>query len=425
MSFEDHFSKPYIKKKIFRTMDDDENQPEKIPIIVTSSGVMQGPGPGAYDTRGTIAQVPAIKIKGRYTEKVDSSAPPFVMLPSTIGQGRKWRIGNRPYEKSSESTPGPCWAPPAFGAGSPRMPIGRRQDSSPREITPGPSDYDTTIKETIKGGSFHGPSERSLATNNSSCTPGPADYSYDINKQYHSPRMAIGTRHNDTKITPGPGPGEYDTRMAMKPKKYGGYIGNRTNNSGKEITPGPSDYATNTDLLRNVPKVHIYGRPKDSPRSSSPGPYSLPMTFGNGPKYSFRSRPADKSSDISPGSYYAPPPFGSDSPKAHIGGRYDKNNPSDVTPGPSDYAVSTSLVNLKKASVFHGVSDRSMAVKNTSPGPAQYFPQIKSSSPRITIKGAFNRQSKVQASGEYVAYNTTLGGPKYTISPRTNVQYSF
>ncbi|EAX95263.1 h-SHIPPO, putative [Trichomonas vaginalis G3] len=137
-----------------------------------------------------------------------------------------------------------------------------------------------------------------------------------------------------------------------------------------------------------------------------------------------RSRPRDSTADVTPGVNYCPPDFGKDTPGAHITGRYEKRLGNDVTPGPSDYATNTSLVNLKKASVFHGVSDRSMAVRNNSPGPAAYSPRMPNSSPRIRIKGSSTRES-IQQTGEYVALKSTLTGPKYTISPRTNLLMSY
>ncbi|EAX95264.1 hypothetical protein TVAG_149840 [Trichomonas vaginalis G3] len=217
-------------------MEEENEGPVKIPILLTSSAVMQGPGPGAYDTRGSIDRIAPIKIKGRYQEKVDSSAPPYVMLPSTIGSGRKCVFSGRPKDSAIESSPGPCYAPPAFGSDVPGCKIAHRTEDSKREITPGPGEYDTTRREKIKGGSFHGPHERSLAV--TSTSPGPGAYAVKTDYMFHSPRMPIGTRHYDRATSDSPGPGEYDTRIsAIKAKKYGGYIGNRTEIRSTETTP--------------------------------------------------------------------------------------------------------------------------------------------------------------------------------------------
>ena len=395
---------------------------EKIPILLTSSAVQQGPGPAAYDTRTKIQGKPQT-IGHRYEEKVDPSSPPFVALPSTIGQGQKYTIGNRPKESTAETTPGPSYEPPQFGAESSRPSIGSRWNTEKTEVTPGPSDYMTSKGLGGKGIAFHGPRNRSMAVPDRS--PGPGAYDTLNCSPSTSPRYSIGKRVTTEKSSDGPGPGAYDTRSGIEVKKYGGVIGVKTKNSTQEVTPGPSDYERNDDLLNSIPKVHIGGRYETKPSTETPGPYTIKSNIGNGPKYSMRSRPKDSQSEQTPGVDYMPPAFGTGSSKLHIASRWSYKEDEHIGPGPASYTTSKGLLHTENAPVFHGPSNRSLDVADRSPGPACYNPVYSNNSPRISIKGNGKSRDVIQKSGEYVVLKSTLTGPKYTISPRTNLGVSF
>jgi hypothetical protein len=139
------------------------------------------PGPGKYEVKSTIG-IEAPKFSIRPRPELSSSAltkAPYQMIPSCIGEGRKYSLGIRSKVGKTDVTPGPDYLPPTFGKGAQASSLySRRGDVQARAkaASPGPGEYPigTTVgqgkKFTVKARRFAPGEEGSPAG------PGPGKY---------------------------------------------------------------------------------------------------------------------------------------------------------------------------------------------------------------------------------------------------------
>ena len=404
--------------------------PERIPFLVTSSGIDSSPGPAAYCKQSdALSGVPKLHLHGKVQPKEDVNSAPYRNLGTCIGSGRKYTIKGR-YEESTMSTPGCDYAPEAFGKSGKAVYVHTKPTEKLPEQTPGPSDYQTSkpLGSNVPKYTFHGPKGDRLYRSIQN-TPGPADY--DQRTPSNSPRVHIGNKYEKKSIEVTPGPGSYnDKRGAMSPNKLKGVIYQKTNtNSGQTISPGPADYSSQSPILKNVPRLFMHGRFEEKRDINTAGYADTRGLLSNGEKnaassstkkYSLRSRHDTQSAFNTPGVDYCPPAFGSSSIKCSISPRYNNNDNKDVTPGPASYSTNTVFGSEARKSVFHAGRTANRSSDIMTPGPADYDTRIRSRSPGITIKSG-KYEKKRDPTGEYVNLGSTLKGPRYSLGTRPSL----
>lgn len=156
--------------------------------------------------------------------------------------------------------------------------------------------------------------------------------------------------------------------------------------SGANSNPGPAAFSTRRDPLENVPRTYLKGRHADKTDVNTAPYRDIGSTIGKGKKFTIKGRP-EESIPEGPSPDYVPPPFGTGARAAtvHIKTR---ESTKETTPGPGQYQDRYSIGNNARKSTFHGPRDRGFPVREGSPGPGSYAPQMpptKINSARIVI----------------------------------------
>lgn len=157
--------------------------------------------------------------------------------------------------------------------------------------------------------------------------------------------------------------------------------------SGINCSPGPGGISVRSNILDDIPKTYLKGR-TEIPIETNQAPYSnLGSTIGTGRKFTLKGRPEEKKEIQPVAPEYIPPPFGSDAKKATLHGRTEIKT-ENTNPGPGEYKDTERIGKNARKSTFHGPHERGMPVRNDSPGPGTYLPQMppnKPSTPNIRI----------------------------------------
>ena len=380
--------------------------------IIHATSKFQTPGPGAYMPPSSFGnESPRYSIANRYKDKKNTTDGSYQAIPSTIGTGPKWTLGVKHKEFGPMKTPGPLYAPPAFGSDSPKISFHQKRYEKKVESTPGPLTYEDP---TLKTSPRYTMRQRVYPKNDGeSCSPGPGKYHPDY--EYVLPsarRTTIQNRTYDRKIEPTPGP--YDVPNDYKPR--GISFHQKGYEPKPDITPGPGKYVTEKQFGSDSRKCAI--RPRIFQKEyHNDAPYQkIPETFGTGPKQSFRIRPKDRNYEITPGPLYAPPAFGSDMPKISMHMRPEEKN-TQKTPGPYSYK-------LDDTSRKYTIQSRAFPPnegKIDGPGPGKYSPDYdyvlpSPQKPSIHVKIP-DKKPEYQGSG-FIAAPPLPEGPKFTIGLR-------
>ena len=377
-------------------------------IIHATSSATKTPGPGAYMPPSTFgSQSPRYSIGNKYKAKTNVTDGSYQALPSTIGTGPKYSLGLRHKQFDQMQTPGPLWAPPAFGSDSPRIAFHHKETSRKVESTPGPLTFeDPTLKTSPK---FSIKSRVFPKNDGESSSPGPGKYGPDYNAVLPSARrVTIKGRTEQKQGTSTPGP--YSIPNDFKPKGISFHC--KGYEPKQDQTPGPK-YLVETNIGTDAPKYSI--RPRLFTKEYyNTAPYQkLPETFGSGPKQSFRSRPKDRDFEITPGPLYAPPPFGSDSPKLSMHMRpSDKKKES--SPGPNYMPPNETGRKITIGSRAFPPNEG----KVDGPGPGKYVPDydaVLPSPPKQSIHTQISPRKKEYEGSGFIAAPPLPEGPKYTI----------
>ncbi|EAY20853.1 hypothetical protein TVAG_436770 [Trichomonas vaginalis G3] len=380
------------------------------------------PGPN-YIPKNFGSETTPIHVSPRYGDRKTESTPgPGQYTPRDAPSTARVSIRNRTkLPESNVDSPGPAGYSPDYKATrrSSRSPtIGRRASEPKKQITPGPSDYQISRDITNgQGISMHiRPRESGIAV-----TPGPSDYgspnnpanfnspSYTIGHRYdqktdtnqagfvnlpstvgQGPKISMSSRHEARDVEATPGPNYVPPSMAQSAR--GISIGSRSPDGKIEVTPGPGQYNTlNKSGVDGVTPITIKGRtPLPGAGTDSPGP------AGYNPDYD-----ATRKSSPSP-----------------TIGRRGIDPKVEVTPGPSDYAISRDITNGQGISMHIRPREGDIAV---TPGPSDYGnPNNPSSSnsPSYTIGHRYEQKTDTNQAG-FVNLPSTVGqGPKISMSSR-------
>lgn len=160
------------------------------------------PGPGKYDVKSKLGKdAPAFSIRPR-TEPSTSALTkaPYQVIPTTVGEGKKFSLGIRGKDPPIQVTPGPNYMPPAFGKGSQASSLYSRHgdvQTKARAATPGPGQY--PIGTTMGGGKKFTVKARRFAPGEEGRADGPGPGKYL--PQYQDgpgPRTIHGLVHDPT-----------------------------------------------------------------------------------------------------------------------------------------------------------------------------------------------------------------------------------
>ena len=324
------------------------------------------PGPGSYNpTMFGKPSSPRFTLKSRQERRVEVLDVPYRKIPSSIGDVPRISLGSRHPTKPLESTPGPEYIPPTIGHDAKKSSFGKRVDRSrdPRADIPGPGTYDigTTIsKDSLKFSLYGRPNDYFVSKSD---TPGP---------EYIPP--IIG----------------HDAKKSSFGKRVDRSPDNRAD------IPGPGTYDIGTTISKDSLKFSLYGRPNDYfvSKSDTPGPEYIPPTIGHDAKKSSLSSRQAGARDT----------------------RIDY-------PGPDRYNVRTPFAKGARSASLHSRPNDMFAVRSSGPGPAAYYPDYSltrpsSPSPTMHIR---TKVAEPQETAGYLDIGSTLGGPKFTIGRRENL----
>merc|ERR1712080_257451 len=251
--------------------------------------------------------------------------------------------------------------------------------------------------------------------NNKKITPGPAEYAFrfeDRGPAYSlSKRLPISTSDNN------PGPAAYDLGTTIG-KAVAKSITSRQPEISNVWAPSPNTYGV-LSRLGEGPKYSMTYReferkvgPKPSPANYKPNLKNLhkepdfscrkvcPPVYPDILNYSEHS--LMKNNIVGPGTYDSHNSFSNnDKPAFSMGKRLDPN--VSETPGPASYEIKQNArPDANRAAAFlMGVRIDSRS-KSVGPGPAAYYPKVKTSAPQYSMSS----RSKKQASSTTPAPNS-------------------
>ena len=210
------------------------------------------------------------------------------------------------------------------------------------------------------------------------------------------PRISLGSRHPTKPLESTPGPEYIPPTIGHDAKKSS--FGKRVDRSRdpRADIPGPGTYDIGTTISKDSLKFSLYGRPNDYfvSKSDTPGPEYIPPTIGHDAKKSSLSSRQAGARDT----------------------RIDY-------PGPDRYNVRTPFAKGARSASLHSRPNDMFAVRSSGPGPAAYYPDYSltrpsSPSPTMHIR---TKVAEPQETAGYLDIGSTLGGPKFTIGRRENL----
>ena len=210
------------------------------------------------------------------------------------------------------------------------------------------------------------------------------------------PRISLGSRHPTKPLESTPGPEYIPPIIGHDAKKssFGKRV-DRSRDTRADI-PGPGTYDIGTTISKDSLKFSLYGRPNDYfvSKSDTPGPEYIPPTIGHDAKKSSLSSRQAGARDT----------------------RIDY-------PGPDRYNVRTPFSKGARSASLHSRPNDMFAVRSSGPGPAAYYPDYSltrpsSPSPTMHIR---TKVAEPQETAGYLDIGSTLGGPKFTIGRRENL----
>ncbi|KAK8894760.1 Outer dense fiber protein 3-like protein 2 [Tritrichomonas musculus] len=150
--------------------------------------------------------------------------------------------------------------------------------------------------------------------------------------------------------------------------------------SGANASPGPGGLSVRSNILDDVPKTYLKGR-TSSNLEVNQAPYrNIGTTIGKGKKFTLKGRTEEHIETNTVAPEYIPPPFGEDARKVTLHGR-TPDAEIEITPGPGQYRDNYSIGKDARKATMHGPHDRSNPIRNDSPGPGAYKPQMPPNKP--------------------------------------------
>lgn len=299
---------------------------------------------------------------------------PFLQMTEIGSSAPKFTIKHRTEEKQHNQTPGPNYAPPAFGSESPKACLHIRPKDHPiinDQMGPGAFDVSPRFGSNAPKYSLRSRPSDTFAANDQ--TPGPGKYN-GTPLLPNSPRYSIGRRPSPPKNQKTPGPGEYSIQSDFGNKRM--YLHGRPAELQKEPTPGPAAYVPPLNFGSDAPKMHISN--KYEPKSQrNYGEYVLlDSTVGQGPKFKIGGRhPLPPENEATPGPYSEAPKFGADGKKMAIHPRCFFGDHEVLNPGPGDLDTSPGIGKNTPKISFHGRNGSWIETSDT-PGPSAYAPNM-------------------------------------------------
>lgn len=278
-----------------------------------------------------------------------------------------------------------------------------------------------------------------LQTNQlNSITPGPAVY--DIRCKDRGPAYSLSKRLPTPKASDNPGPAAYDLGTTIG-KAVAKSISSRQPEISNLWAPSPNTYGV-PSRLGEGPKCSMTYRSFERNVSPQPGPDTYKCTIKNlkqQPVYSCRKvcRPiypdilnyaeysVMKNSVVGPGTYDHQNHFSKNDAPAHsMGKRFQQK--SEETPGPATYNVKLPARPDGKRVAAFSMGIRIEARSGTvGPGPAAYYPKVKTSAPQYSMGKRYTKQksSTAPAPNSYEIHSGQtnrgiLKGPNPTLKAR-------
>ena len=350
------------------------------------------PGPGAYNIQSKFANdAQKSTLHGRTgTDRVNDSPGPAAYLPNldaTKKRAPAVSMHVRPQDRAVDVTPGPSDYAISRDLGGTKVAFHSRPKDSVADNTPGPGAYspsDKTLgnapKYTMKG--RHEQTEK----------PNAAPYRALPSSVGEGPKISMSSRHKVRDVENTPGPNYVPPPLGADAQKTSMSYRHGESRDSRYDNPGPGAYNIQSKFANDAQKSTLHGRTGTDRVNDSPGPAAytpnIDATKKKAPSVSMHVRPQDRATD--------------------------------VTPGPSDYAISRDLGGTKVA--FHSRPKDSVA--DNTPGPGAYSPSDKTlgNAPKYTMKGRHEQTEKPNAA-PYRALPSSVGeGPKISMSSRHKVR---
>ena len=259
--------------------------------------------------------------------------------------------------------------------------LARRTGNSGNDPGPGAYSIHGTIgdapKYTIKG------------RHESTMRPFTAPYRSLPTTVGNGPKISMASRHADREITATPGPNYVPPALGADAKKTTMSYRHSEARDSRLDNPGPGAYDIQPRFANDAQKSTLHQRTgKNDSNTISPGPAAylpnMDAVKKRAPSATMHVRPRDSQLE--------------------------------VTPGPSDYAISRNLGG--PSSTLHTKPKDSQTY--VTPGPGAYNPTDKTlgNAPKYTMKGRYETKQNVNAA-PYRSLPTTVGnGPKISMSSR-------
>ncbi|KAI5528850.1 sperm-tail PG-rich repeat-containing protein, partial [Trichomonas vaginalis G3] len=401
-----------------------------------------GPGPGAYSPQDLDGRGPSYTMKGRHDLPQDVNTAPYRDLPTTIGEGPKISMHSRPQERALSDSPGPNYIPPSLGSDAPKVSMTSRHDNTKYNDNPGPGAYD--IKDSNNGPAYT-LKGRTESPDASTASPGPAAYNPNYNATMkNSPSPTMHGRPTDRNIEVTPGPSDYAISRDLGGPQISMHI--RPTENQKEGGPGPGAYSpqdldgrgpsytmkgrhdlpqdVNTAPYRDLPttigegpKISMHSRPQERALSDSPGPNYIPPSLGSdAPKVSMTSRHDNTKYNDNPGPGAYDIKDSNNGPAYTLKGRTESPDASTASPGPAAYNpnYNATMKNSPSPTMHGRPTDRNIEV---TPGPSDYAISRDLGGPQISmhIRPTENQKEGGPGPGAYSPQDLDGRGPSYTM----------
>lgn len=192
----------------------------------------------------------------------------------------------------------------------------------------------------------------------------------------------------------------------------------------RSVTPGPGSYNPTMFGKPSSPRFTLKSRQERRVEVLDVPYRKIPSSIGDVPRISLGSRHPTKPLESTPGPEYIPPTIGHDAKKSSLSSRQAGARDTRIDyPGPDRYNVRTPFAKGARSASLHSRPNDMFAVRSSGPGPAAYYPDYSltrpsSPSPTMHIR---TKVAEPQETAGYLDIGSTLGGPKFTIGRRENL----
>ena len=241
------------------------------------------PGPDKYKPIKITNQQPLWKIGTSERPKdqnFENPGPGAYNLRYKFPDGPKYSMAIKPQKIFDEFiTPGPAEYNPSDLNEKKNFSFGLKYKDKPKEMTPGPGNYNIRTEKDLKVPSTIFGYEKKLDSGNMNKSPGPGRYNCDINTtNVQHPKYSFGREKrlsDNNNDNPGPGSYKHKEYVGKEGKKIS--MGLKLKSKSMEYIPGPGQYKTNNynSVLKKLPDIKIGTAQRFSTSnlfSENPGP---------------------------------------------------------------------------------------------------------------------------------------------------------